>query len=42
MVPTKMSVIDTIRQVSLKTLLKNQMEFLKGKDLLVRIARESS
>lgn len=35
-VPPKMSVMDTIGQVSLKTLLRNQMEFLGGKDLLAK------
>lgn len=43
MVPPKMSVMDTIRQVSLKTLCRNQMEVLGGKHILAkRIAHESA
>lgn len=42
-VPPKMSVMDTIGQVSLETLLRNQMEFSEGKDLLAKwIAHESA
>lgn len=36
MVPPKMSMMAAIGGVSLETLLRNQMEFLGGKDLLAK------